>query len=48
MDVHKVAISLISSNAFIPREKGYNGEVKQPYAQWIISNPKTKPVHFII
>jgi len=26
-------------------EKGINGGVEQPHAQWIISNPKTKPVH---
>ena len=28
--------------------KGYNIGVEQPHAQWIISNPKTKVVHFII
>jgi len=29
-------------------EKGVNGGVEQPNAQWIISNPKTKPVHIIL
>ena len=30
-------------------EKGIKGEVEQPHAQWIIPNPKTKPVsHRII
>jgi len=30
---------------FTPGEKGINGGVEQPHTQWIISNPKTKPVH---
>ena len=28
--------------AFIPGEKGINGGVEQPHAQWIISKPKNK------
>ena len=48
IDEHKVAINLTGSNTFIPGEKRYNGGVQQPHAQWIISNPKTKPVHVII
>jgi len=28
--------------------KRVNGGVEQPHAQWIISNPKTKPVHIIL
>ena len=48
IDEHKVANNLIGSNTFIPGGKRYNGGVKQPHAQWIISNPKIKPVHLII
>jgi len=33
--------------AITPGGKGGNGGVEQPHAQWIISNPKTKPVHSI-
>ena len=34
--------------AITPGEKGVNGGVEQPHAQWIISNPKTKTVHIIL
>ena len=47
IDEHKVANNLVGSNTFVPGEKRYNGVVEQPHAQWIISNPKTKPVHGI-
>ena len=36
------------SVAITPGQKGVNGGVEQPHAQWIISNPKTKPVHIIL
>jgi len=29
-------------------KKGVNRGVEQSHAQWIISNPKTKPVHIIL
>ena len=47
-DEHRIAIGLIGSKTFTPGEKGENGGFEQPHAQWIISDPKTKPVHLII
>jgi len=38
----------MSFNTFIPGEKGDNGGFEQPHAQWIVSDPKTKPVNLII
>ena len=34
--------------AITPGGKRVNGGVEQPHAQWIIPNPKTKPVHIIL
>jgi len=34
--------------AVTPGGKRINGGVEQPHAQWIIPNPKTKPVHIIL
>ena len=37
----QVCVPLI---AITPGEKGINGGVEQPHAQWIISNPKNKTI----
>ena len=47
-DEHRIATSLMIFNTFIPGEKGENGGFEQPHAQWIVPDPKTKPVYLII